>query len=87
MKNLAKFYATFKFDDPRVFAIVTLVANILNFILEYLGTYGNDANKPLILFLSTVLTYVLTNLGVRTTRWLIDSKPENTIPNDSNTEQ
>lgn len=89
MKNLASFYASFKFNDPRVFAVVTLIANILVFTLDYFGTYGAEANKPMILAITSIVTYVLTNLGVRTSRYINPpvtiEEPLNTESNDSNT--
>lgn len=81
MKNLASFYSELKFDNPKTFAIVTLVANVIVWVLDFLGAYGDENTKVIAVALSGVLTSILTVLGVRTTRYI------NTEENDSNTEQ
>ena len=69
-----------KISDPRVFVIVTLIANIVVGVLDYFGMYGSEELKPLILTITSALTVLLSYLGVRTTRFLKD-KP---VEDDSN---
>ena len=70
MKSLVKLLDGFKINDPKVFMLVTLIANIVVGVLDYYGTYGSDEIKPLIMTVTSIVTVVLTYLGVRTTRFL-----------------
>ena len=70
MKALVKLLDGFKINDPKVFMLVTLIANIVVGVLDYYGTYGSDEIKPLIMTVTSIVTVVLTYLGVRTTRFL-----------------
>lgn len=79
--RLAETFDGFKISNPKVFLIVTLIANIVVGVLDYLGMYGSEELKPVILSITSIVTIVLSYLGVRTTRYI------NTTPNDSNTEQ
>lgn len=70
MKSLVKLLDGFKINDPKVFMLVTLIANIVVGVLDYYGTYGSEEIKPLIMTVTSIVTVVLTYLGVRTTRFL-----------------
>jgi len=70
MRNLVKLLDGFKISDPKVFMLVTLIANIVVGVLDYYGTYGSEEIKPLIMTVTSIVTVVLTYLGVRTTRFL-----------------
>lgn len=70
MKNLVKLLDGFKINDPKVFMIVTLIANIVVGVLDYYGTYGSEELKPILLTITSVVTLILSYLGVRTTRFL-----------------
>ena len=70
MKAIVKLLDGFKISDPKVFMLVTLIANIVVGVLDYYGTYGSEEIKPLIMTVTSIVTVVLTYLGVRTTRFL-----------------
>ena len=70
MKAIVKLLDGFKINDPKVFMLVTLIANIVVGVLDYYGTYGSEEIKPLIMTVTSIVTVVLTYLGVRTTRFL-----------------
>jgi len=75
MKSLVKLLDGFKINDPKVFMLVTLIANIVIGVLDYYGTYGSEEIKPLIVTVTSIVTVILTYLGVRTTRFL-QNNPE-----------
>ena len=95
MKSIAKLLDGFKISDPKVFMLVTLIANIVVGVLDYYGTYGSEDIKPLILTVTSIVTLILSYLGVRTTRFIqkeqeftdqvteFDNEVKNTL-NDSN---
>jgi predicted permease len=95
MKSIAKLLDGFKISDPKVFMLVTLIANIVVGVLDYYGTYGSEDIKPLILTITSIVTLILSYLGVRTTRFIqkeqeftdqvteFDNEVKNTL-NDSN---
>lgn len=88
MKNLVKLLDGFKISDPKVFMLVTLIANIVVGVLDYYGTYGSEELKPVVLTITSVVTLILSYLGVRTTRFLnTDStvEPTTEITNDGDT--
>ena len=88
MKSLVKLLDGFKISDPKVFMLVTLIANIVVGVLDYYGTYGSEDIKPIVLTVTSMVTLILSYLGVRTTRFIQDStieEPLNTESNDSNT--
>ena len=70
MRSLVKLLDGFKISDPKVFMLVTLIANIVVGVLDYYGAYGSEEIKPLIMTVTSIVTVVLTYLGVRTTRFL-----------------
>lgn len=76
MKNLVKLLDGFKINDPKVFMIVTLIANIVVGVLDYYGTYGSEELKPILLTITSVVTLILSYLGVRTTRFLQNNPVE-----------
>jgi len=75
MIKLIKLLDGFKINDPKVFMLVTLIANIVIGVLDYFGTYGSEDIKPLIMTVTSVVTLILSYLGVRTTRFL-QNNPE-----------
>jgi len=95
MKSLVKLLDGFKINDPKVFMLVTLIANIVVGVLDYYGTYGSEDIKPLVLTITSMVTLILSYLGVRTTRFIqreqeftnqvteFDNEIKNTF-NDSN---
>lgn len=88
MKSLAETFDSFKISNPKVFLIVTLIANIVIGVLDYYGTYGSEELKPVVLTITSVVTLILSYLGVRTTRFLnTDStvEPTTEITNDGDT--
>lgn len=88
MIKLIKLLDGFKINDPKVFMLVTLIANIVIGVLDYYGTYGSEDIKPIIITITSVVTLILSYLGVRTTRFLnTDStvEPTNTETNDGDT--
>lgn len=72
MKSLIKLLDGFKISDPKVFMLVTLIANIVVGVLDYYGTYGSEDIKPLVLTITSMVTLILSYLGVRTTRFIQD---------------
>ncbi len=76
MKNLVKLLDGFKINDPKVFMLVTLIANIVVGVLDYYGTYGSEESKPIVLTVTSVVTLILSYLGVRTTRFLQNNPVE-----------
>jgi hypothetical protein len=75
MIKLIKLLDGFKINDPKVFMLVTLIANIVIGVLDYYGTYGSEDIKPIIITITSVVTLILSYLGVRTTRFL-QNNPE-----------
>ena len=75
MVKLIKLLDGFKINDPKVFMLVTLIANIVIGVLDYYGTYGSEDIKPIIITVTSVVTLILSYLGVRTTRFL-QNNPE-----------
>lgn len=74
MKSLVKLLDGFKISDPKVFMLVTLIANIVVGVLDYYGTYGSEEIKPLVLTITSMVTLILSYLGVRTTRFIQKEK-------------
>lgn len=70
MKSLVKLLDGFKISDPKVFMLVTLIANIVVGVLDYYGTYGSEDIKPIVLTVTSMVTLILSYLGVRTTRFI-----------------
>jgi len=70
MKALVKLLDGFKINDPKVFMLVTLIANIVVGVLDYYGTYGSEDIKPIVLTVTSMVTLILSYLGVRTTRFI-----------------
>jgi len=70
MKALVKLLDGFKINDPKVFMLVTLIANIVVGVLDYYGTYGSEEIKPIVLTITSMVTLILSYLGVRTTRFI-----------------
>ena len=70
MKSLVKLLDGFKINDPKVFMLVTLIANIVVGVLDYYGTYGSEDIKPIVLTVTSMVTLILSYLGVRTTRFI-----------------
>ena len=88
MIKLIKLLDGFKINNPKVFMLVTLIANIVIGVLDYYGTYGSEDIKPIIITITSVVTLILSYLGVRTTRFLnTDStvEPTTEITNDGDT--
>jgi hypothetical protein len=83
MNKLINLLDGFKLSDPKVFMLVTLIANIIVGVLDYYSAYGSEEIKPLIITITSVVTLLLTYLGVRTTKFI---KPETTPTNDNNPE-
>lgn len=83
MIKLIKLLDGFKLSDPKVFMLITLFANIAVGLLDYYGTYGSEDIKPIVLTLTSVLTLILSYLGVRTTKFI--QQDNITQENDSNT--
>jgi hypothetical protein len=82
MLKLIKLLDGFKLNDPKVFMLITLLANIAVGVLDYYGTYGSEDIKPIVLTLTSVLTLILSYLGVRTTKFV--QQDNITQENDSN---
>ncbi len=74
MKSLVKLLDGFKISDPKVFMLVTLIANIVVGVLDYYGTYGSEDIKPIVLTITSMVTLLLSYLGVRTTRFIQQEK-------------
>ena len=70
MKAIVKLLDGFKINDPKVFMLVTLIANIVVGVLDYYGTYGSEDIKPIVLTVTSMVTLILSYLGVRTTRFI-----------------
>ena len=70
MKAIVKLLDGFKINDPKVFMLVTLIANIVVGVLDYYGAYGSEEIKPIVLTVTSIVTVILSYLGVRTTRFL-----------------
>lgn len=70
MKSLVNFWDGLKFSDPKVFGIVSIIANILVNTLMYFATYGAEESRPLFFALTSIITLFLNNIGVRTTRFI-----------------
>jgi len=70
MRNLVKLLDGFKISDPKVFMLVTLIANIVVGVLDYYGMYGSEDIKPIVLTVTSMVTLILSYLGVRTTRFI-----------------
>lgn len=77
MRSLVKLLDGFKISDPKVFMLVTLIANIVVGVLDYYGMYGSEDIKPVVLAVTSVVTIILSYLGVRTTRFIENSKAVN----------
>ena len=70
MKSIVKLLDGFKISNPKVFMLITLIANIVVGVLDYYGTYGSEDIKPIILTVTSMVTLILSYLGVRTTRFI-----------------
>lgn len=85
MKNLVKTWDSLKFNDPKVFALVSIVANIAVNILIYFATYGKEELRPVFALAVSVITLYLNNIGVRTTSILKAAETNiNEINEDNN---
>jgi len=88
MKAIVKLLDGFKISDPKVFMLVTLIANIVVGVLDYYGTYGSEDIKPIVLTVTSMVTLILSYLGVRTTRFIQQDsaveEPLNIEQDDSN---
>ena len=77
MFKLVKLLDGFKISDPKVFMLVTLIANIVVGVLDYYGMYGSEEIKPVVLAVTSIVTIILSYLGVRTTRFIENDKAMN----------
>lgn len=77
MRNLVKLLDGFKISDPKVFMLVTLIANIVVGVLDYYGMYGSEDIKPVVLAVTSIVTIILSYIGVRTTRFIQNDRAMN----------
>jgi hypothetical protein len=82
MKQLIKTWDSLKFSDPKVFALVTIGGNVVLNALLWCAEYGSPEYKTMCSSAVSFLALVLSQMGVRTSRFIQRDQPENNEKTD-----